>query len=248
MSDSPLYDLHTAYPFIWQTGEFPEALKSVQDMRIVVILPSTLKLPKAFSCTAVITALDASKARVVISMRNDDGVVFYNNHNNSLDIPVLSSPAFDGNSFVAVNGTSTVWNNENSTIQVHPDCIMLLQEAPKLRIRYASSYAPNPNDRTYVIVDLTDLCFANGYNVAVSGDALDTSTVVTLDCGSGNGLGIYRTSPWYGVELASFDIRGLRSLNGLTNDVHITDAPSVEVTSDLDPIASILTLTIKERE
>ena len=244
MSDSPLYDLHTAYPFIWQTGEFPEELKAVRDMRIVVMLPSALKLPEDFNCTAVITSLDSTGAQVAVTMRNNGAVIY----SEALDIPLLSASAFEDNSFIAVDNGFTAWSDMDSTVQIHPDCIMFMQEAPRLRIRYSNAYTADSSTRTYIEAELESLAFANGNNVSVSGDDLDMSTVVTLDCGSGNGLGVYRTSPWDDKTLASFDIRGLRSLNGLTNDVHITDAPSVEVISAMDALTSTLTLTIKERE
>jgi len=257
MFDNPLYDIYTSYPFIWSGGDFPEALKPVRDLRIVVVLPSTIEIPAALTYTLSLTSLTPSGGTVLLNLIGNDMT-----YEDSIQIPIMLSPGINlQSSFISIDQEpAATWTGN---VSIHPDCLILLQEAPNIRMEATLSYDSrkgrkvniidvSANDviekgRTYrygaagnLIISGGVACVpgsygdgilrvANGFNVTAEGDINADEVVISLDCGSENGLGIYRTTPWSNVGIPKFREVGLRDINGITGQVKILGDGSVNV-------------------
>jgi hypothetical protein len=252
MSDNPLYDINTAYPFIWSSGVFPDALKAVRDMRIALLLPSTSAVPDSMAYDFKITALTSSGATV--DMRLGGGAAF----SSTLTIPLRTSGTTTVmSSFVALDDApATEWSG---SIDIHPDCVILMQEAPRISVEVTSSYYSDHSRSSEVIgippeAVASDgvLRFAHGYNVVVDANDRTDALSISFDCGSDNGLGTWRTSPWTDKTLDEFKVTGLRGINGVTGNVIILGDASVNINTTADSGAGTsggtVTLDISGRE
>ena len=242
MSDHSLYNLNTAYPFIWKEGVFPDALKSVQDMRFVYVLPSNLKIPSPAAYTFKLKALNNTTATVLFGFQGN---------NSEKTVPVVAAGAnAGGSSFVILDKElSEPWEAAEAEdgADIHPDCLVLLQEAPTLSVEVTGSYDTDHHRESQMlrIPDSAVLTFRNGHNVAASGTSQGNVLTLTLDCGSENGLGIWRESPWADEGLPTFDAVGLRSINGVAGDVRILGDASVVV--DVTVSESVVNLAVTGR-
>ena len=249
MSDSPLYDLNTAYPFVWSSGTFPETLKNVLDMRLTAVLPSTSAVPELLSCAIHLTHMDSSGGQAELILSDNNGSIFLSS---SYAIPVLTEGTTTTSSFIALDHVpESAWSG---SIDIHPDCLMLMQEAPVITANITTEYATTSSACIHSGATLKNgdvLSFMDGYNVAISAEELKGGATVTFDCGSENGLGIWTTSPWShsggSIPLNTFSITGLRSINGVTGDVRILGDASVRVTTSVSSGAVILAITEREQ-
>lgn len=152
------------------------------------------------------------------------------------------------------------------TYYIHPDCISVYIQAPTLTLHgydYNSSEDQGTTSDIAIsnqLVPGDDVYLYDGYNFAV-----DTSYgLLSFTGGSNLGLGIMRRVPaWFSTDEESIDPEtgyflhpageGLRSINGLADDVQIKgmgDAVVIVKTSDLvttDEVDSRILVSVYER-
>lgn len=233
MSDSPLYDINTAYPFVWSAGVFPEELKEVRDMRVMVVLRSR---PSWGTYSLRLTSLTSSGGTVNFT---------WGSHSYSLSVPLLTSGgAAVMSSFIAMDSApETSWIG---AMDIHPDCLVLLETPPEIQMEVTTKYYSDKTRETYTaeqVVDQNDpvLRFANGHNVTVTGERTADSVSLSFDCASENGLDIWKLqqpSPWADREIPTYRIKGLRDINGLTGDVRLLGDASVNIDTTVTAVDS----------
>ena len=217
----PLKDLAVSYPFMPEVTT-PDALKHIKDVRLVYTLPAvTATIGNSHTLTfhASLISINAYEAsfQVVCTPFAVDTLVTV-----PVYIGVDTCPAT--NSYVLVDAAVSY----SGTHKLHPDCLLFLQEAPKL-------FAVSRLDITKedVATNVSSNAFGkrikieNGNNVVVTG----SSKTLRFTGGVGAGTGVYTSSPWIDATLVPDETKGLISINGITNDVIITGAPSVTVSS-----------------
>lgn len=178
---------------------------------------------------------------------------------------MLSSGTNDG----GLNGMILALNTQlaHDTYYIHPDCISVYIQAPTLSISGSFNNTSNGSLGTgshisvsKLLVPGSNVYLSDGYNFAI-----DTSYgLLSFTGGSNLGLGIMRRVPdWFSTDETSIDPEtgyflhpageGLRSINGLADDVQIKgmgDAVVIVKTSDevtTDEVDSRILVSVYER-
>lgn len=246
MSDS-IQDFATCYPFLplGTSGyETPDALKHIKDVRLTFVVPAYEHMHgrNYLHFDVRLTGITSGSATFVLYIVEPSGfdanmvvVPRVSTYTKTVTLRNVSSAVIHANDYVLVDDTSISF--AGSAHVLHPDCYMILQEAPVL------SYVNRPVvDKTDTASDCTEqifssvseVVFSNGTNMAVSG----RESSVLINCGRGLGTGEVQTIPWSDASEDLIAPKGLRSINGITDSVSIKGIGSVSVTdsgANVDP-------------
>lgn len=196
-----LQSLYISYPFM-QVADRPAWFRYVKDARIVAEIPAGNwdKSTNGDDIQVILTGMTGSVATVEINCAPVGGttmsVPIYKEEN----VPFTQSFFIIDNDFDTSEGIA-------ANDRLHPDCLTLLQKAPKIN---------GNTDRM--------LKFYNGTNMTVD----KTATGVLFYGVESGGRGLYNQ------ELEQVDEymegKGLRAINGMTGDVWIKGSYPVQVT------------------
>lgn len=217
MSDD-LKSLSVVYPFlpvdetlISNLSVYKTLTSAIKDLRLVITLPKTFTLPTA----------NQHNIRVFLKKIYLMAAVYYADFTYQVDgvtnqlleeVPVGSTDHVPNtDSYVLYSGTMTELADGGTVYEVHPDCLIFMQEAPGLFMQGAPI--------------TTESDIRDGYNttVTMTGDSL------VFYAAAGIGLGRLSlsinddVSAWYSIEnKASVQGKGMLSINGITGNVHMS--------------------------
>lgn len=245
-------DLAVWYPFMPAAGTKPGWVDRILDLRLVVILPEADldHMDRAAGhnesiVTAQLESFDSSHARIKVLSPV---------YSEAQDMTV---PIYSGRDAVPTTASYMVVEEDFSDsdsdcgLEVHPGCLVLLQEAPKLGFMTRNVVSSvdgrvddsDPSRQTRIDgADYSDSVYYptkldNGHNVEVylAGES------IVFNASPGAGLGVYTDPPYTDVHTYSVQpSRGLRSINGLSGTVMISSGPSVdESTSYEEPVITL---------
>lgn len=215
MLDS-LKDLYVSYPFLYQ-GEPPAWMQHIKDVRCIAVFGAVDSIPQYKNSKKVWATLrielneesqPIATATVYCTELSETGVEVH------LDIKNWEAGVPTSGNYMLVDA-EFVYNAEMSEEHaLHPDTIIVMQEAPTLYIRSGSMQTET--DST--------ICFRNGNNVAAS----NVQDVVLLFGAVAAGNGVY-TSDVIGALDDSQQGLGARSINGLSDKVWLKGSYPVKV-------------------
>ena len=220
---SNIKELAVSYPFLPLTT-VPGALKHIKDVRIIYILPvgdgaatSSHSLEHYAELIAITEAV--ASFRIVCTILNIDEQV---------DVPVTTGvdvvPV--ANSYIIVDEPVAY----TGTHRLHPDCVLFMQQAPRLSVRERTDVTKN-DEATYeepILIAGPTIAINDGHNVQASG----TTAGMRFTGGVGSGKGIYTELPYNDVEPDDVKMgHGLKSINGITDAVTIAGSSSVSLQS-----------------
>lgn len=247
----PIRDLAVWYPLLPSGSTVPELARQILDMRVIVTLP-----PMDYAdndegvgidmCFAELVSAGSAALGVDVTL-SDASVVH-------VDVPVYigrdAQPA-PGGSYAVCSASPA---NQVVSYQIHPDCVLVMQDAPELvfmdRGPVSKSDATVQPDGSRTDGKTTSpspaaldpYAFADGCNVSVS--VLDGA--LTFTGTPGGGSGVWTTSPFVDLSvLPDTPGKGLRSINGMTGDVILEGSSSVGITVAASGAGSSRVLTVR---
>lgn len=238
MSTHDIYSMSAYYPFL-PTGTPPGELSKIKNARICVELPAELYIPKYdgsedFYADLVSAVGGTATFRIVCAP------FFASPIEKAIRISSDTSEADVLNGFV-IGDPSVDIPAGAGTYRLHPDCLHFTQAASELSARLRDSVASDETiaggtQTTFIFAD--EVCMVDGHNVHISGSA----DGVTITGEAGLGKGAYKDSPWtdkQAEDLVISGTRGLRSINGQSDAVHIIGIGDVAVTGGASTSATI---------
>lgn len=234
MLDS-LKDLYVSYPFLYQ-GEPSSWMQHIKDVRCIAVFDAVDSIPQykngkkvwatltitqdeesqlIATATVYCTELSANGVEVQLAIQKwEDGVPASGNY-------ILVDSEFAYNAEMAQEH------------MLHPDTILVMQEAPTLYIANGSST---------VETDST-ICFRNGNNVGAS----NVQDVVLLFGAVAAGNGVYTYDVLNALDPSQHGL-GVRSINGLTDKVWLKGSYPVLVERKDPGTSDDITITIETDE
>ena len=244
------------YPILpsgsWDINYTPEAADII-DARVCVLL-DCFELGTQTCIEAFITAVNNHEATITVYWRENGGKAKHK----ELIVPVFTGKNAYGSlkdrasNYVLL---SSAVSFSGKKLRLHPDCLLLAQKPPKLdvwnRTKVYSDDGINGEPKAGPQYRQQRNCIDidNGHNTQITYD--ETSGTITIQGGAGLGLGIYTEPPYVsgGSWEAAYETRphvGLRTINGITEDVTITTGASVSALSaDEDGKKDNIFLTIE---
>jgi hypothetical protein len=214
-------NLAVSYPFLPGPAT-PEELKHIKDVRIVYTLPA-IERTRATRHTLEFSAVLAHISESV-ALFNVTCVPYDISEQVAVPVYVGIDTCPTTNSYVIVSEPV----DYNGQHPLHPDCLLFLQEAPKLKVRTRTNVTKVDEAQTTIENFGDAIKFGNGHNVIVEGNG----TKVTFSGGVGSGLGVYTESPYIDDDYdPEAQAEGLRSINGIVDSPIFTGAGSVLVSA-----------------
>ena len=223
------------YPFLPAQGvELNDSIKSVLDVKLTLFLEATaVRYPDVNDDEFSVQIIGADTDFVYAAAALADGYsLTWDISDFSAECRAASSgialialkiyrgrdalPAYNEN-YIVFDTTLDTDINDLIGLVLHPDCVYIYQEAPKLVLSINGTEYPFPIDGDEP--GRYDMILRNGYNCAISytGQSLD------ITCGASIGGG---SVP---VQVAEHCAIGMRSINGRSGDVVIRGMKGVSV-------------------
>lgn len=252
MSDS-IQDFATCYPFLPlnTTGySTPAALKHIKDVRLTFEIPAYEHIQGNNFLRFDVRLLDiaAGYATFTLYIVEPGGldanlmvVPRVSEYTKTVALRDVSAAVTDANDYVLVDDTSITYTGSEHVL--HPDCYVILQNAPVLSYvnRPVVDKTDTASDMTEQVFDsVSEVVFSDGNNMVLSG----RESGVLITCGKGLGTGDVIVIPWSDASEALIEPKGLRSINGVSDSVSIKGIGSVSVTEAGDTAAPGPCITI----
>lgn len=237
MLDS-LDSMYISYPFIY-TGEPPQWMTHVKDVRCVAVFDAKDSIPQyknseKVRATLQITSQTTATATIYCAQLGGSKTVQLKvicvdelfATGSMVTLPVSCSYMLVDSAF-SYDATAMA-----GSYILHPDTILVLQEAPHVGIR-SSNVSP------------VTVCFRSGNNVGAS----EMNGGVLLFGGVAAGKGVFTYVPAAIGEVPEHMLgKGARNINGLTGSVWIRGSYPVQVDRYPPTTEDVITLTIKTDE
>lgn len=201
---------HIFYPII---NSYDDVTKNIVDAKITHIIKSESTNSGVDYIKIIITSIKNSVANVDLYIPGHTVTV--------LAVPVIDirdnklPPTTE--SYILINGD--IGTLSNVYYMLHPDCLTIMEEAPKLVIglRYNPTSVDHATLETFRFGKTINI--SSGYNANVNA----SSGSITIDAGAALGLGGFSSDPT-GNDISgdgTIVAKGLLSINGIDGDVTI---------------------------
>lgn len=239
-----LRSLQVWYPFM-PLDEPNDTLACIKDVRLIVVLPAGNPADmSSVSFSATLVSADATDKtmtfEVACSAYMETPQTYEIRQCTENDVLPM------GSSYALVSEYVDIDEDHDETFELHADCLLFLQTAPKLSLQERTGIAAKNQGVVvpggYVATPKLPyqcgqkILLASGHNVSI--EQYDGSIVLTGAAGAGTGM--YTESPYIDVAAMGSQAIGLQTINGLSDMVSMQAGASVSLT-----VAKVGTDTIK---
>lgn len=220
----------TFFPFLPENDFKTFNYKDYKGARIIIEVPAY---------DIIDTSMPVIASLLAIKKNSNDNIFYADirvtvpqyNYNATIEVKIIrkSDNVYINNYLISDNPIEISGLN----IKINPKCILILQKAPYLylktrtNIKIDGSYTEAVN-----LIAGSTIYISNGYNVEVLQQYDANNYTLIFNGVSDAGLGVYPSTPIIDAPVSITNrSEGLKSINGISNNVNITGSSSIVIST-----------------